>query len=255
MTAREPLAGAWARPAGGGTGRRATVPGWPAPVSFTLHVLVFVAILWRPSLWLALPPPAEERGTVQIEYVSHPATQKGAAAPAQAQSAAKPAPAAQPTEAKPPPPPPDPAAAEPEPPAAPPSAASAPQPASPQSTPQQTEQPVVHLGDSDEDSEALLVTGDDVVSSGPDAKYRNMPPDYPREAARHHEQGTVEVLVHITPSGEPGEIEIVTSSGSPSLDEATREAVMKWHFKPAVHDGEPVASVYPLRVRFRDERG
>jgi protein TonB len=238
MTPRVPIAGA--RVAYG-----AALRGWPAPVSFALHVLVFVAILWRLSPQPVPLPPAEERGELQVEYVNHPATQKGAAAPADAQTVAKPAQAAQASEAKPPPPPPDASSAPPEPPAAPQSAAASPQ----------TGQPSIRLGDSDEDSDALSVTGDDVVSSGPDAKYRNMPPGYPREAARHHEQGTVEVLVHITPNGEPGEIEIVSSSGSQALDEATREAVMKWHFKPAIHDGQPVASIYPLRVKFRDDRG
>jgi periplasmic protein TonB len=250
MTPRVPIAGGRARTARDETARGAAIRGWPAPVSFALHALVFAVILWRPALWLAFPsPPPEDVGTVQIEYVNHFATQKGAPPSTDAQNAAKPAPAAQPSEPKPPPPPPDPSAALPEPPAAPQSPASAPQAAAPQAS-----QPVVHLGNSDEDSEALSVTGDDVVSSGPDARYRNMPPDYPRAAARHHEQGTVEVLIHITPRGEPGEIEIVASSGSTSLDEATREAVMKWHFKPAIRDGVPVASIYPLRVRFRDER-
>jgi periplasmic protein TonB len=243
MTPHVPIGGAGARATRARMARGAVIHGWPAPVSFALHVLVFAAILWPPSLWPVPVPPAEERGMVQIEYVNQPATQKGAAAPADTQSVTKPAPAAQPSQAKPPPPPPDASAAMPEPQAAPQSAAASPQ----------TGQPAVHLGDSDEDSEALSVTGDDVVSSGPDAKYHNMAPSYPREAARRHEQGTVEVLVHITPNGEPGEIEIVTSSGSLSLDEATREAVMKWHFKPAIHDGEPVASIYPLRIRFRDD--
>ncbi len=245
MTPRVPLQ---ARVISGGTAHGTAIYGWPAmalftPVSAALHVLAVAVLLWRPSLSPALPPAAEEGGTVQVEYVNHPATQKGAAAPGEAQTTAKPAPAAQASQAEPPPPPPSEAAAPPEPPPTPQSAAEAPQ----------TGQPSIRLGDSDEDSDALSVTGDNVVSSGPDAKYRNLPPRYPREAARRHEQGTVETLIHITPDGAPGEIEIIASSGSRSLDEATREAVMKWHFKPAIHNGEPVASVYPLRVQFRNE--
>ncbi len=197
-----------------------------------------------------MPPPVEDRGTVQIEYVNHPATEKGAPAAQRPGSAARPSAAAAPA---------GPAAAAEASRPAPPSAAAGrrcpvaglhaapPAPRRPE--------PAVHLGDADQDPEALSVTGDDVVSSGPDARYRNMPPNYPREAARRHEHGTVEVLIHITPRGEPGEIEIVASSGSSALDEATRDAVMKWHFKPAIHDGAPVASIYPLRIRFRDDRG
>ncbi len=127
--------------------------------------------------------------------------------------------------------------------------AAPPAPAPAQPSPPGAE-PSVNLGDSDADRDSLLVTGDDVVSSGPDARYRNMPPPYPRDAARRHEEGTVALLVHITPDGEAGEIDTLASSGSESLDEAARNAVAKWHFIPAEHDGAKVGSLYPVRFRF-----
>jgi TonB family protein len=50
----------------------------------------------------------------------------------------------------------------------------------------------------------------------------------------------------------PDDVQTLISSGSAALDKAVRDAVMKWHFKPAIKDGVAVASVYKLQMNFRN---
>ena len=235
MTPRSPLGGA----------ARAAAPsalGWITLASGTVHAAILTALVWRPPAGLSDPP--AEPATVQVEYVNQAASTKGAPSPDQ-KAAPDPntAGGAPAVPAAPPPPPPD-------------AFADLPLPqAAPRADPgaRAAGRPAVNLGDADDDRDSLMVTGDNVVSSGPDAKYRNMPPSYPHEAIKRHEQGIVQVLVHITPAGEAGEIEMITSSGSSALDNAARDAVSKWHFKPAIRDGVPVASVFPLQMNFRSQ--
>ena len=117
----------------------------------------------------------------------------------------------------------------------------------------QTATPAGNPGTAAADRDALTVTGDDVASAGPDAAYRNMPPHYPPGAVRQHIEGSVQAAVSIAPDGSPTAIDIVISSGSALLDDAVRDAVLKWHFKPALRDGEPVPSVYKLQMNFRTQ--
>lgn len=201
---------------------------WAGAASGALHALALAAWFWRPSPGAAFPP--SDPATLQVEFVSQPATSKGAPA-----AALPPAPSASASAPAPPPPPPPPAGAMPPP--TPPAAAA---PA----------QPAVHLGDSDENRDPLTVTGD-VVSSGPDPRYRNKPPGYPRAALLLHEEGTVQVLIHVASDGAVESVELVGSSGSAALDEAGVSAVEKWRLVPALRDGVPVPSVYPLAMHFK----
>jgi len=215
-------------------------------VSFALHGLVLLALLW-PALRPALPsppPPESPQATLQVEYVNQVARQKGAppaSTAKQATAAATPAPST-PT----PPPAPDGQLPQRPPPAPPAPAAAPPAPAA-------RPEPNVNLGDSDEDRDPLRDSGDNVVALGPDARYRNLPPGYPRDAARHHQGGTVSLLIHITPEGTAGLVEVVDSSGVDSLDNAARDAVSAWHFTPAEQNGVKIASVYPINIRFNAE--
>jgi len=91
----------------------------------------------------------------------------------------------------------------------------------------------------------------DVVPVGPDARYHNRDPVYPPDAARRGEEGTVYLLVHITPLGTAGSVDIVQTSGYPELDDSARDAVLRWHFNPATQGGIAVATDFSLQVRFR----
>lgn len=59
--------------------------------------------------------------------------------------------------------------------------------------------------------------------------------------------------VSVSPSGQPEEVNVLTSSGYPMLDSAALAAVRQWHFVPATQSGTPVAAVAEVPVRFRLE--
>jgi protein TonB len=84
--------------------------------------------------------------------------------------------------------------------------------------------------------------GERVIPAAPDAVFHNRPPVYPLEAAENGEQGTVVLLIHVSPSGQAAGVDVARSSGYVLLDRAARAAVARWRFLPAVKDGQPVAS-------------
>ena len=60
---------------------------------------------------------------------------------------------------------------------------------------------------------------------------------YPLEALRRREHGTVILRVLVGADGVPQQIDIETSSGSPRLDGAARDAVRHWTFRPGTRNG------------------
>lgn len=200
-----------------------------------LHGVMLAALIWRAAPQPAAPMP--DGASIQVEFIHQAAAIKGVAVAS---------PAAAPED--------DMAASVP--PALAASYADVPMP--PDAIPFQgadsgSTQPTAASGTGDTDRDALTVTGRDMVSSGPDAHFRNLPPNYPRAAVRQHQQGSVQVSVHITADGLPDGVELLLSSGSDALDQAVRDAVLKWHFKPALRDGAAVASVYKLQMNFRNQ--
>jgi periplasmic protein TonB len=109
--------------------------------------------------------------------------------------------------------------------------------------------PEVNLGGTDSLSN-VLVQGDQVIPAGPDPRVRNREPIYPLEAARRGEQGTVFLIIHVSPEGLADGVDIARSSGFGMLDRAAYDAVTRWKFVPAVRDGQAVSSVITLRVVF-----
>lgn len=107
----------------------------------------------------------------------------------------------------------------------------------------------LNLGGSNAETNAI-VHGNQVVPAKPDARFRNLEPVYPPAAVARGEQGTVVLLVHVGPDGRPSEVDIVRSSGFAQLDQAARRAVSRWHFLPAISQGEPVPAEMSLRVVF-----
>jgi TonB family protein len=45
-------------------------------------------------------------------------------------------------------------------------------------------------------------------------------------------------------------VETLVSSSFPSLDQAATEAIMRWHFAPALRDGQPVPDTRILPIHF-----
>jgi protein TonB len=67
-----------------------------------------------------------------------------------------------------------------------------------------------------------------------------VPPRYPTESRRSHEQGTVVLGLTLDLNGRVADISIVHSSGYRRLDEAALRAVRKWRWAPTLRDGQPV---------------
>jgi len=79
--------------------------------------------------------------------------------------------------------------------------------------------------------------------------------DYPIEALRREEQGTVAVNLQIDTQGRVSRCTISTSSGSDALDRKTCEIlVSRARFTPAKDmDGRPVSDSYSQRITWRLE--
>jgi protein TonB len=251
-------------------------------ISVALHVMVlaaFVPILRR-------TPPAADKPDKEAAVELLMVEQKGAgqttvppptpptppsppvaaatpqqAAPPPAPPAPVPPPAAPSPPARPLPPLPDDADGEPvpkppapaptKPPAAQLAANAAPHPATPPPTPQAppAEVPVFNLGGTDSESNAIA-SGDQVIPASPDDKARNRPPIYPQEAAMLRQEGSVVVVIHVSPYGTTQGVDILQGSGHVLLDHAVLDAVRRWHFLPAVKDGQPVPFDMPMRFVF-----
>lgn len=79
-------------------------------------------------------------------------------------------------------------------------------------------------------------------------------PEYPAQAFRAHEEGTVVVRVDVDARGKPTNADIARRSGSRELDRAAVDAVRRWQFKPALKDGKAIASTVEVPVEFKLDR-
>ncbi|MFC5568855.1 energy transducer TonB [Lysobacter yangpyeongensis] len=76
------------------------------------------------------------------------------------------------------------------------------------------------------------------------------PPDYPPELACRQVGGTAVLNVALAANGYPVRIDIVTSSGNKTLDDAAVAAVHDWKFRPATLRGKPTTSRLQVPVTF-----
>ena len=95
-----------------------------------------------------------------------------------------------------------------------------------------------------------IVFGENVIPASPDDRGRNRPPVYPREAVRRGDQGTVTLVIHVSPLGLAAGADIVQSSGHAILDRAAVEAVLAWRFRPAIRNGQAIAFDMPMQFVF-----
>jgi protein TonB len=79
----------------------------------------------------------------------------------------------------------------------------------------------------------------------------NRAPVYPAIALRRREQGNVLLSVNVSAHGRPLDVDVVQTSGHPTLDHAALDAVRQWDFVPATQAGQPVRAVAEVPVRFR----
>lgn len=66
------------------------------------------------------------------------------------------------------------------------------------------------------------------------------PPRYPVESRRKHEQGTVVLALTLGVDGAVETLAIMQSSGFARLDNAARDAVRNWRWRPVIRDGQAV---------------
>jgi periplasmic protein TonB len=227
-----------------------------ALISLGLHATLLIGLV----VWFHHRPPVQEapdtQGTVELVMLEQKGTgattaprQSPPAAPAQPEAPAPSPPvSASATDADEalPPPPPAPTAVQSKPPVQP--SAQTP-PANTPPVQHAAEVPEINLGGTDSETNAIA-SGDHVVPASVDAKFHNKEPIYPLEAARRAEQGTVILLIHVSPNGLTNGVDVEQSSGFETLDQAARDAVEGWHFLPAVKDGQPLPFDMQLRVMF-----
>jgi protein TonB len=79
----------------------------------------------------------------------------------------------------------------------------------------------------------------------------NVPPGYPGLSAQLGEQGIVVVRMRIDADGQVTDVRVLQTSGYDRLDEAAVAALARWHFTPAIENGEAVESFQDLPIRFR----
>jgi TonB family protein len=79
-------------------------------------------------------------------------------------------------------------------------------------------------------------------------------PAYPTDMMRHNVHGTVVLSAIVGRDGSVSDVQVVESVDD-RLDEYAREALSKWHFRPATKNGSPVALTMVVRVPFRPARG
>lgn len=84
----------------------------------------------------------------------------------------------------------------------------------------------------------------------------NAKPTYPAAALRSGVQGSVVASLNVDTRGNVTQASIVSRSGERSrdLDRAVINAVQRWKFQPAMHEGRAVASVVRVPVDFRTEQ-
>lgn len=78
----------------------------------------------------------------------------------------------------------------------------------------------------------------------------NPSPPYPPLARRRGIEGTVVLRVEVSAEGRALAVDIARSSGSSMLDEAARDTIARWRFRPARRGGEAVAAATTVPVRF-----
>lgn len=74
-------------------------------------------------------------------------------------------------------------------------------------------------------------------------------PDYPSIARQLKMQGTVEVDVTVSETGEVTKVDVV--SGNPVLTAAAVQAVKHWKFKPIQENGKAIRVLAPIVVDFK----
>lgn len=80
------------------------------------------------------------------------------------------------------------------------------------------------------------------------SKPENCREDYPFFARIWGDEGTTELSFQVMADGTVSGVKVAKSSGTDSLDEAAKDCVAKWHYRPALKDNELVDSPMTVKV-------
>jgi protein TonB len=80
-----------------------------------------------------------------------------------------------------------------------------------------------------------------------------VPPTYPYRARRRGIEGAVTVRFLVDRRGEVQGLTIVDSRPPGVFDQAVRDTVTRWRFRPGLKDGEAVETWVQTTIRFRLE--
>lgn len=75
--------------------------------------------------------------------------------------------------------------------------------------------------------------------------------DYPLDLAQQGAEGMTVLSFTIDENGDVHDLKVSRSSGISGLDEAALSCAARWHYKPAMRDGKPVAIPWSAAVQFR----
>ena len=80
----------------------------------------------------------------------------------------------------------------------------------------------------------------------------SMPPSYPPDAIKNHEEGMVVLKVLVGTDGTPRQVAIDSdgTKASPELTKVASDAVVKWHFNPKMENGRAVEAWVKVPVLF-----
>ncbi len=98
------------------------------------------------------------------------------------------------------------------------------------------------------------VTPEPSTATSPPTPISSPSPEYPHDAFRNGESGTVLLRLHVDDHGFVYAVDLVESSNSRSLDRAASEAVRNWRFRPAQRDGHAVSGTVQVPIAFSADR-
>jgi protein TonB len=113
------------------------------------------------------------------------------------------------------------------------------------------EAPSQGSGEKTPDNAAQTIGGS--AEGGNQALSARIPTGYPARALREEREGTVALMVTVTPEGRATDCIVTQSSGHTDLDHAAcKEITEKARFAPALDDdGKPVAAQFSTMITFR----
>jgi len=80
---------------------------------------------------------------------------------------------------------------------------------------------------------------------------KNPPPPYPEDARRQSLEGRVRLSVYVNTEGRVQNLEVIQSSGVPSLDQSALRTVRTWRFQPARLGAIPISSTVIVPITFK----